>query len=436
MSLGIRGRLVATVCIATACLTASAAPGRADSTADPLVPASGALLGAFANGIGAQSDTAALTQIQTADGRSLTVVNRYAPWRQTSFKAELADFAAGRVPMISWSPGGTTTAAAIADGSQDAVIENAAEIMKSFGHPFFLRLAYEMDQPPGSPRYIGTPAEFIAAWQRVYDIFQEVGATNARFVWCAIGANFANGTAQSFYPGSQYVDWIAADAYNWYPAKSKWATYSGGMFDAFYAWASQQGKPLMIAETGSMEDPADPGRKAAWILDAAGWVESHPDIKAWVYFSSVSPKGYSFQLSTSAAAEAAFAQVANTPYFEAQPGGAPADPPPPPPPPPPAQLGLRGVLVTPSVFNPARRLLWVEFRTSIAATDEIQVRTAGWRIVRTKVLGQLSAAGHATYWRGQTDAGRSLPAGHYWVRFCATAGDQRTAGRWHEVTIV
>jgi hypothetical protein len=434
MSLGSRGRLAATVCIAAACLTASAVPGRADSTTDPLVPASGALLGAFANGVGGESDATALAQIQTADGRPLTVVNRYAPWRQTSFNAELGDFAAGRIPMISWSPGGTTTAAAIVDGSQDAVIENAAQIMKSWGHPFFLRLAYEMDQPPGSPRYIGPPDEFIAAWQRVYDIFQQVGATNARFVWCAIGANFATGKAQSFYPGSQYVDWIAADAYNWYPAKSKWATYSGGLFNAFYAWASQQGKPLMIAETGSMEDPAVAGRKAAWILDAASWVESHPDIKAWVYFSSVSPKGYTFQLSTSTSAQAAFAQVADTPYFEAQPGGSSQDPPPPPPPP--ASLGLRGVLVTPRVFDPRRQLLWIRFRTSVRATDEIQVRTAGWRVVRTKALGSLSAAGHAADWRGRNDAGRMLPPGRYWVRFCATAGDLRIAGLWHEVTLL
>ncbi len=431
MSLGIRGRMAATVCIAMACLAATAAPGRAGSTTDPLVPSSGALLGAFANGIGGQSDSAALADLQASDGRPLTVVDHYAPWDQTFFKVELADFAAGRIPMISWSPGGTTTAAAIVNGSQDAVITRAAETMKSFGHPFFLRLAYEMDQPPGSPRYIGTPSEFIAAWQHVYDIFQQVGATNARFVWCAIAANFATGKAQSFYPGSQYVDWIAADGYNWYPAKSSWATYSGGLFDAFYAWASQQGKPLMIAETGSMEDSTNPGRKAAWILDAASWVQSHPAVKAWVYFSSVSPKGYSFQLSTSASSQAAFAQVANTPYFEAQPGG--SSPPPPPPPP---ALGLRGVLVTPAVFNPHRQLLWIRFRTSIPASDEIQVRNARWQIIRTKQLGTLSAETHAADWRGQNDAGVTLPPGRYWLRFVATSGGQTSVGLWHEVTLL
>ncbi|HUZ83916.1 MAG TPA: hypothetical protein VMU66_04430, partial [Gaiellales bacterium] len=269
MSLGIRGRTLAAACVAVVAVAASAASGRAASPADPLVPAQGALLGAFANGVGGQSDAAALAQIESTDGRPLTIDHHYAPWTQTGFKPELADFAAGRIPMVSWSPGRFTTAAAIVSGSQDANITRVAETMKSWGRPFFLRFAYEMDQPPGSPRYIGTPAEFVAAWQHVYDIFQQVGATDARFVWCGIAANFADGHAQAYYPGDAYVDWIAADGYNWYPSQPKWKTYSGGIFDAFYAWASQRGKPLMIAETGSMEDAAQPGRKDQWIADAA-----------------------------------------------------------------------------------------------------------------------------------------------------------------------
>jgi flagellar hook assembly protein FlgD len=88
------------------------------------------------------------------------------------------------------------------------------------------------------------------------------------------------------------------------------------------------------------------------------------------------------------------------------------------------------------VFDPRRQLLWIRFRTSVRATDEIQVRTAGWRVVRTKALGSLSAAGHAADWRGRNDAGRMLPPGRYWVRFCATAGDLRIAGLWHEVTLL
>lgn len=430
MSLGTNGRAVAAICIALVCASLGSSPGRASGAADPLEPAQGALLGAFANGTGGESDATALAQIEGADGRRLTIDHHYAPWTETSWKPELADFAAGRIPMVSWSPGKTTTAAAIVAGSQDAIITSAAETMKAWGHPFFLRLAYEMDQPPGSPRYIGTPAEFIAAWQHVYDIFQQVGATNARFVWCAIAANFKSGYAQSYYPGGAYVDWIAADGYNWYPVKPTWATYTGGLFGAFYDWASQRGKPLMIAETASMEDPASPGRKAQWILDAAGWVEQHPAIKAWVYFSSVSPRGYAFQLSTSAASTAAFAQVANTPYFEVTPGAERAVDPPAPP-----RLYLHGVLLSPTVFNPRRGMVWIRFQTSIQAADEIQVRTGLWKIVRTKLLGTLSGLPQRANWRGQNDAGRILPAGRYWLRFVARSGSQTAAGRWHELTL-
>jgi beta-mannanase len=203
--------------------------------------------------------------------------------------------------MVSWTGQGTT-AAAIASGSEDANIKRVADAVKALGSRVLLRFAYEMDQPKGGPRYLGSPARFIAAWRHVHDVFQARSVTNARFVWAPIAANYATGVAQSFYPGNRYVDWIGADGYNWYPGRagSNWTTF-GDIFSAFYAWAAPRGKPLIVAETGVQEDPAVPGRKAAWIADATLWIRSHSAIRAVSYFDGISPKGYDFRVDTSSA---------------------------------------------------------------------------------------------------------------------------------------
>ena len=216
-----------------------------------LVPRHGALFGAFVNRSG--DPWANVVGFERTLGFKLTIVHHYRPWSISSFKIDKAALSHRQIPMISWSPGGTTTAAAIASGSQDALIKRTARAIKGLHKKIFLRLAYEMDQPHGSPRYIGTPREFVPAWRRVVRIFRNVGALNARFVWCGIAANFKTGHAQAYYPGDRYVNWIASDGYNWYPSKRKWAGYRS-IFSSFYRWAGHHGKPLMIAETGSMED--------------------------------------------------------------------------------------------------------------------------------------------------------------------------------------
>ena len=277
-----------------------------------LVPRHGALFGAFVNRHG--EPWANVVGFQRRLGYKLTIVHHYRPWSISSYRIDKAAMAHRQIPMISWSPGGTTTAPAITNGSQDALIKRTARAIKRLHKKVFLRLGYEMDQPPGSPRYIGTPREFVPAWRHVVRIFRKVGALNARFVWCGIAANFKTGHAQAYYPGDRYVNWIAADGYNWYPAKHKWAGYSS-IFTSFYHWGRRHGKPMMIAETGSMEDPHSAGHKAKWMTRARKWVHAHHHIKALVYFDSVSPKGYDFRVQTSRSALQAFRRWGHGTYW-------------------------------------------------------------------------------------------------------------------------
>ena len=175
-----------------AVVLAAAAPASGHvRTGRNLVPRHGALFGAFVNSTG--DAWANVVGLQRTLGYRLTIVHHYRPWSITSYRIDKSALAHRQIPMISWSPGGTTTAAEITNGSQDALITRTARDIKALHKKIFVRLAYEMDQPRGHPRYIGTPSEFVPAWRHVVRIFHRVGAKNARFVWCAIAANFKTG---------------------------------------------------------------------------------------------------------------------------------------------------------------------------------------------------------------------------------------------------
>lgn len=271
----------------------AAAPAASAGLGPNDVPTSGALWGAFPN------EPGGLTLLQQRVGRRLAIVNRYVPWNFGSWSTFGPEVHGHQVPLISWSAAPRTTAAAIAAGDSDALIRSAALQLKALGGPILLRPFYEFDQPKGHPRYIGTPAQVIAAWRRVYSIFRTAGASNVRLVWCPMSFDFPR-VAGEFWPGAAYVDWVGADGYN-FPGKP-WRTF-GTIFAAAYAFAASQHKPLIVAETAS---PASDPRTPGWMSGAVVWAATHPDLKAVSYFDSTSPKGYNFRVASNAKTLAAF----------------------------------------------------------------------------------------------------------------------------------
>ncbi|HUZ84456.1 MAG TPA: glycosyl hydrolase [Gaiellales bacterium] len=271
------------------------------------VPTAGALWGAFPNEPGGAAT------LQQRVGRKLAVINRYVPWNFTNWSAFGPEVRAHQMPLISWSAAPTTNAAAIAAGHSDAAIRNAALQLKALGGPILLRPFYEFDQPKGHPRYIGTPAQVIAAWRRMYTIVRAAGASNVRLVWCPMSFDFARGVAQHYWPGAAYVDWVGADGYN-FPGAT-WRSF-GTIFASAYAFAVSQHKPMIVAETAS---PAGDPRTPAWIAGAGAWTVAHTDLKAVSYFDSTSPKGYNFRLASNARTLAAFSSWGRMAFFSVVP---------------------------------------------------------------------------------------------------------------------
>ena len=266
-------------------------------------PPTGTLFGAFPN------ESGGIAALDARVGRHLILVNRYVPWTYSNWSTMSSYQRAGELAMISWSARPSTTAAAIAGGSQDAIIRRAAVGLRGIGGNVLLRPFYEFDQPAGHPRYMGSPAQVIAAWRRVYTIFQQEHATNVHFVWCPMAFDFQSGVAQRFWPGGSYVQWVGADGYN-FPGQT-WHSF-GQIFAYPYAFAYRAGKPFIAAETAS---PANDPRTPAWMAGAAVWVRAHHDFKAVDYFDSTSPKGFNFRVMSNAKTLAAFRAWADLPWY-------------------------------------------------------------------------------------------------------------------------
>ena len=238
--------------------------------------------------------------------------------------------AAGADPVITWEPmyyrrqGGTETmipAPEILAGKYDGYIESFARQAAHWGKPIIIRFAHEMNL--GRYHWGGTAAEYGAAsperframWRHVVDLFRRSGAANVRWAFCpncesvpGVGNPAAApwNTVQAYYPGSDYVDLLGVDGYNWgdtqTPERNGWRSSWRGFADTFGRIRSElqalaPGKPLYVFETASASTGGD---KAAWLVEMSAtakswqlagvvWFEANKEVD-WRLLTGVGPE--------------------------------------------------------------------------------------------------------------------------------------------------
>jgi hypothetical protein len=250
------------------------------TTRGPRPPQSGAWLGAWARPsvYGPVGRADAFTEFEQRMGADLQVVHHYREWTDAFPDAvERAMLDRADILMISW--GGTDSRSIIA-GSYDTQIRKRAEALKAFDEPVLLRFRWEMDRP-NLRAVVRTPADFVAAWRHVRDLFTEAGATNVGWVWCPHAEGFRDPArdATAYYPGDDHVDWLCVDVY---PGPDM-VPFSRQM-DPVLAFAQQRDKPLLVGEFG-VASAGSAGAGGDWIRDLHEYTKAHPQIKALVYFA-------------------------------------------------------------------------------------------------------------------------------------------------------
>ncbi|MFV2174454.1 glycosyl hydrolase [Actinomadura sp. LOL_011] len=251
----------------TAPARAAAAPSPAASAAAGRAPM---LLGVTAHG---ESD---LAEREEETGHPLAAVRVFRRWGEPVVDDFVRSRARSHVFFVSVKPrrpdGSKLRWADIASappGSDiDGEIRRQARALKDLPGTVWFTFNHEPENSASSG--MGRPRDYVDAWRRVVTTFRQEGARNVRHVWTLTDAAFGR-DASRYYPGDDHVDAIGVDAYNWFTCRGRdegWRSLAELLERHRRFGDKHPGEELMVLETGTVEDPADPGRKARWLADA------------------------------------------------------------------------------------------------------------------------------------------------------------------------
>jgi hypothetical protein len=231
----------------------------------------------------------------------------------------------GMIPVVNWTHG--WTAAAVNSGTADACIREVANYAKTLDFPVLLRTYWEFE---GSWfRWHATGQEFIDMWRHTADIFKTEGANNVGFIWSSTGRE----TTPSSYPGDEYVDWVGTSTYNWFndswcapwpiiPGPHTWCDFAlitshdpvkyPTIYDVY-----KDRKPYGSFETGTVEDPAIPGRKGQWFRNIRDQVPNQtPKVRGILYFDQrMVSEGVNWRIDSSQTSHEGWRDMVQSSFF-------------------------------------------------------------------------------------------------------------------------
>jgi hypothetical protein len=319
----VRPRLSISRCLLA--LTAALALCGSSAAAAAAAPdAQGAIrLGAHikAEGIaGAPAELGVLDAFSTMVGGTPEIVMSYSsPSEPLLTPIEITNLAlSGETPMITWQlfqsgwSGAGMSLTGIAEGEYDSYFRQAAVTARSLGFEIMIRPGHEMngDWYP----WAGHPTAFVAAWRHIVSIFREEGADNVKWVW-APNVEYDSYPFSAYFPGDQWVDYVALDGYNWGRSgqgTNRWESLYE-VFGASYKRLTElSSKPVIFSEVASGEAG---GNKAEWIRQ--GFLktipEKFPRVAAVIWFDY--DKEEDWRVNSSTEALQAWREVVASPLY-------------------------------------------------------------------------------------------------------------------------
>lgn len=238
----------------------------------------------------------------------------------------------GAMPLLMWQPNlrAGETLQTILNGKYDDYIASWARAAAADGRPMMLRFAQEMNAgwfPWGVTRSGNSPEDFVAVWRKVWNAFRGPGGADARnvsFMWAPTVQGAKAVTLDSVYPGSDYVQIIGLDGYNFYDQNNPsgaWRPLKQIFENALGVIATRwPTKPVVIAEVGSVEDHDwDNYDKGLWLKRGLNYLyNNQPQVVGLVYFNIKVPSenNVNWRLDTSDSARSAWQAVSADPRFQ------------------------------------------------------------------------------------------------------------------------
>ncbi len=243
-----------------------------------LDPASGKFLGVEAPG--APGSLAPVARFASSVGRRPNIIGQYVAWNSPFAPQSVARaWSYGALSYLAWEPFDASVQS-IAEGHSDAYITQFATAVRALNLPIALSFGHEMNgdwYPWGTEGT--TPAEFVAAWRRIHDLFIQAGATNVIWVW---NPNDIYPVPQvqlkPYYPGNAYVNWIGITGY---ASATGPFTYAGLYAPTVREIRSFTSKPFIIAETSVETGPNEVAGARQIIVNT---VADHADVLGLIWF--------------------------------------------------------------------------------------------------------------------------------------------------------
>lgn len=220
---------------------------------------------------------------------------------------------AGATPILTlelWQPAAGPEQPAyslrrILAGDFDSRVDAWARLLAEWGRPLILRTGHEMNSTyyPWSVGVNGNTAEESpAAWRHVRGLFARAGADNVSFLWAPDASADRIGDIAAAFPGSDAVDLLGLDGYNWGDGDGKTWRSAADIFAAPLAELRRlDGEhDILVSETASVEGPVSGTDKADWIYGLFDFLATQERVTGVVWFQAVKERDWRFNSSPQA----------------------------------------------------------------------------------------------------------------------------------------
>jgi mannan endo-1,4-beta-mannosidase len=290
----------------------ASAPAAAYSPPKPSVAAKRSLLRPAKDYFGFQQDgvpgdTAAVEGLAARAGKAPSTTGWFQSF-DTAYRGDLVrkSWERGALPVITWMPvdegsGTSYSLTSIIAGTHDRYLRRYAGDVVREGLPVSLRFAHEMNGSwygwsAGRADYNNSPAKYIEAWRHVWQIFDDVGATDeVIWLWSPsrvdnLNPSPTNGLTPlaSDYPGDAYVDWIGASVY--LRQASTGPSYAASFAKTVAALEAVTDKPIFFGETAAVQSDLGVDRttlKVQWIENVLGQFAADDQVIGFLWFNNV-----------------------------------------------------------------------------------------------------------------------------------------------------
>ncbi|MFJ3671204.1 glycosyl hydrolase [Streptomyces sp. NPDC090106] len=213
-------------------------------------------------------------------GRAPTLLAQRFAWAEEFPADRVAAVWRQRIlPYLTWEPRGRTLRE-IAAGADESRLRRTAEAVRDLNVPVALAFAPGMNERglPWGPDAAGAE-DFVGAWRRLHDLFQDTGVSNVVWVWSPTVTARPSVALKPYWPGDAYADWLGPTG--------RYGRTGPRTYEALFGPVVREARaftraPVLIAGTGVAK-----GRREATVVeDLTRAVTTGDDVVGYVWLDA------------------------------------------------------------------------------------------------------------------------------------------------------